>query len=339
MQADRTRRGVIWTLFILLAAMAVAVPWRAQAQQATPSPGADGLPQGVTWLLEQQLENGGFAGLSGEADAGVTADAVIALVAARNAGVAVDAAALDRAVAFLEENALVYAQTGPGQAAKLVLAAVAVGRNPRDFATVNPLSIIEASARRGQIGFSIYDHALGLLALRAAGAAVPPNALQPLQPTQLEDGSWSFDGSTNEGAGDTNTTAIVLQALAALGLGDDPMAEKAIDYLRSAQAEDGGFPYQPGGAPDSNSTALAVQAIIAMGENPASEDWRNAAAALARFQNQSGAFRYQDEMPDDNLLSTLQALPALAGQAFPVMAGGSASDGTSTIVGTPVGGP
>lgn len=319
--------------------MAVAVPWRAQALQESPTPGTDALPRGVTWLLEQQAENGGFAGLSGEPDAGVTADAVIALVAARNAGVAIDGGALDRAVAFLEENALVYTQTGPGQAAKLALAAVAVGRNPRDFATVNPLSIIETSARRGQIGFSLYDHALGLLALSAAGATVPPNALQPLQSTQLEDGSWSFDGSTDEGAGDTNTTAIVVQALAAIGMGDDPMVEKAIEYLRSAQAEEGGFPYQPGGAPDANSTALAVQAIIAVGDNPASEDWRNAAAALANFQNESGAFRFQHEMPDDNLLSTLQALPALAGQAFPVVAGGSASDGTGAVGATPVGGP
>ena len=64
-----------------------------------------------------------------------------------------------------------------------------------------------------------------------------------------------------------------------------------------------------------------VQALIAAGEDPASAEWGNASAALASFQNGSGAFRYMRDMPDDNLFATVQAIPALAGTPFPIAAG------------------
>jgi hypothetical protein len=41
-------------------------------------------------------------------------------------------------------------------------------------------------------------------------------------------------------------------------------------------------------------------------------------AALAALQNESGAFAWQAAIPDDNLLATVQALPAVAGKAFPL---------------------
>jgi hypothetical protein len=333
-------RRIPQALMVLWVMLLAALPALAGAQVATPVPTHEALAKGAAWLADQQAEDGGFVGFSGSSDPGVTADALVALSAVRNVGVQVDGRVIDQAVRYLEQNALVYSQTGPGQSAKLALAMVAVGRNPRDVAKVNPLSIVETSARQGLIGFGIFDHALGVLALVAAGASVLPNALQPFKSSQLADGSWAFDGSTTEGAGDTNTTALVIQALAALGMADDPMVENGLAYLAAAQAENGGFPYQPGSAPDANSTALAVQAIIAAGDDPSSSEWKNAMAALAAFQNESGAFRYQDDQPDDNLFATVQALPALAGQPLPVLARGvTPSDGTSVGGATPVGGP
>jgi prenyltransferase beta subunit len=304
----------------LIALFALLSPVHARAQEATPA--ADqAVASAATWLQSQQASDGGFLGFSGESDPGATVDAVLALAAARNAGVAVD---LTKAIEFLQQNALVYAQTGPGQAAKLVLAVVAAGGDPTNVEKVNPLSIVEVSAGSptGVIGFGPFDHALGVLALVATASEVPASAIDVLRDAQLDDGSWSFDGSTTSGAGDTNTTAIVIQALVAAEEGDDPMIGKALDYLKATQTDSGGFPYQAGQTPagDANSTAIVVQAILAVGQDPASADWNEAAAALAAFQNPSGAFRYTDDEPDDNLFATVQALPAIAGQPYPIAA-------------------
>lgn len=322
MRSDRST----WTqvlrlpLVFAIAVMLVLVStFNVSARQATPE-AASALDAATTWVITQQADDGGFLGFSGESDPATTADAVIALAAAKNAGVDVN---LESVLVYLRENALVFAQTGPGQAAKLVLAIVAAGGDPTDVEGVNPLSLVEAGSKSesGMIGFGPFDHALGILALVATGTDVPDTAIEVLRTTQIEDGSWAFDGGTAAGTGDTNTTSVVIQALVSAGLGDDPMVTKALDYLKSTQVETGAFPYQPGSAPngDANSTAIVIQAIIAVGQDPASADWNNAAAALAAFQNPSGAFRYTDDQPDDNLFATLQAIPAVAGQAYPIV--------------------
>ena len=113
---------------------------------------------------------------------------------------------------------------------------------------------------------------------------------------------------------------MIVEALVAAGHGADPIVGKALIALKKWQTADGGFAFATADSlvADANSTAFAVQAIVAAGQDPASADWRDAAAALANFQNPSGAFRYTDAEPGDNLFATLQAMPALAGQAAPV---------------------
>ena len=116
--------------------------------------------------------------------------------------------------------------------------------------------------------------------------------------------------------------AVVVVAAAG---GSDALAP-ALAYYKGIQNDDGGWPYQNpseyGTATDANSTAVTIQAIIAAGQDPARADWTTGAgntpvAALEALQNESGAFAWQAAMPDDNLLATIQALPALAGKAFP----------------------
>jgi hypothetical protein len=303
---------------LLLALVAVAIQ-PAAARQATPTP-RDAVAGAAAWLLGQQADDGGFVGFAEGSDPGTTVDAVIALSAARNAGVEID---LAPALRFLEANALVYAQSGPGPAAKLALAFVAAGENPRDIGGVDPVAICEQVAtNEGLWGTGVYDHATIMLALQAAGSEVPEGAASALRPAQNIDGSWAFDGSVGEGTGDTNTTAMVIQALVASGHGQDIMVLQAVRYVRGAQTADGGFPYQPGAeaVADANSTALSLQALIAAGEDPASADWRDVRTRLRAFQNPTGGLRYQDEIPDDNLFATVQALPALADQPLPVIA-------------------
>jgi hypothetical protein len=287
-----------------------------------------GLPAAVAWLTGQQQADGGFPGFSGASDPGATTDAVIALGAARQAGVDVERP-LAAALAYLKSNEQGYADAGAGQQAKLVLAAVAAGVAPDTFGGLHPIAspvagtpaaATPAIAIPGMYGDDLYDHALVLLAMAASGAPIPAAAIDVARQTQQPGGGWAVDGSQEDAKGDSNTTAMMIQALVAAGQGSDPMIAKALSALKGWQSTDGRFAFQTA-TPligDANSTALAVQAIVAAGQDPASADWRDAAAALAGFQNPSGAFRYTDAEPGDNLFATLQAIPALARAAAPV---------------------
>lgn len=325
---NRSTRPLALVLATLLAILTM-IPGGVALAQATPaaSPAADSaaLGKAVGWLLTQQGADGGFVGLSGKADASTTADAVIALAAAKHA-LPADAAKIDaataKAVGFLStgDTALVFTQTGPGQAAKLALALIAAGKSPRDLVKVDPLVIVEHGQNKdsGIYGTGVFDHALCLLALTAAGEGdkIPASAIAALQATQASNGGWAFDGTTDPAKADGNTTALVIQALVASGHQGSDLVAKGEHYLATTRGGSGAYAYndQQGSAPDANSTAFAVQALIATGANDAAS-----LQALASFQNSSGAFRYNDQQKDDNLLSTLQAIPALAGQAFPVM--------------------
>jgi hypothetical protein len=111
----------------------------------------------------------------------------------------------------------------------------------------------------------------------------------------------------------------------AAGQGEGELVAGGLEFLQTAQAENGAFRFQPseGFSADANSTGLVVQALIAAGEDPASDAWRNAASALAAFQNPSGAFRYADDQPDDSIIATVGAMPAVAGLPLPIVSAGN----------------
>ncbi|GBD19624.1 hypothetical protein HRbin28_00057 [bacterium HR28] len=273
------------------------------------------------WLLTQQRPDGGFAGFSGESDPGITVDAVLALAAAGMNPAQVRQEGGRSTIEYLESVAASYAER-PGGAAKLVLAAIASGQNPRSFGGVDLVRRLEQAfdPATGLYDQQLFSNAYVLLALSAAGVRVPDAAIGGILERQAADGSWAWDGSTTPGAGDSNTTALVVQALAALGHADHPAVQRALQYLRSVQASDGSFAYQPADTlvGDANSTALAIQALLAAGEEPQSATWRYALDALARFANPSGALRWRDDAADDNLFATVQGIPALARQPFPL---------------------
>jgi hypothetical protein len=280
------------------------------------------------WLREQQDASGGFLGMSNQPDPGTTTDAVMALYAAQRRDPAATSS-LDAALAYLEhaENGAAYAGTGPGQAAKLALAAVTGGRDPRDFAGVDlvaamtaPLATPVPNGVAGIYGDDLYDHALVLIALTAAGEAIPDTALDPVRAAQGEDGGWAFDGSTTPGAADSNTTALIIEALVAAGHGDDPMVDRALAFLSTLLSPDGGFAYGPADplVADANSTSFVLQALIAAGQDPTSPEWGNAPLALALFQTPSGGLRYMAADEEPNLLATVQAIPAMEGLSLPV---------------------
>jgi hypothetical protein len=217
-----------------------------------------------------------------------------------------------------------------GDLAKISLAAVAAGTNPRQFGNVDSVAKLEAlTGAGGRIGSDVdtfVSHTLAVLALKSAQRPIPAAAVDLIKTAQQEDGSWAWDGSAAT-AGDTNTTAFAVQALIAAGEAPGSGAvANALAYYQGIQNEDGGWPYQNpsefGTATDANSTAVTVQAILAAGQDPAGAEWSatdgaTPLSALESLQNESGAFAWQAAMPDDNLLATVQALPAVAGKAFP----------------------
>ncbi len=252
-------------MLMLTAAGAVA---QGSTPVAAPEDDAD-LQGAVSWLMAQQADDGGFPGMSGESEASVTIDAIIALAAADEHGIDTDDA-IDMAITWLTsgDTALVFAQTGQGQAAKLVLGAVAAGIDPTNIAGVNPVALIDAGVNpdTGMYGSGIFDHALVMLALAATGSDVPDEAVAALEATQTPEGGWAFDGTATSGAADSNTTALVVEALAAVGEVESPMVADALDYLQTAIVADGAV-FQPGAdqPADSSSTAMVAQAALAAG--------------------------------------------------------------------------
>jgi len=284
----------------------------------------------LDYLQTQQNADGGFgSGFSPGSTLGATTPVVLAIIAAGG-----DLATFDQdgntPLTYLEANASSAASAG--DLSKLILATTAAGENPRNFGGVDSVakleSLIDAGGRIGGEADTFISHTLAVLALASAQRPIQA-AVEYIKNAQQENGSWAWDG-TADTAGDTNTTAFAVQALVAAG--DDPGSDpvtNALAYYKGIQNEDGGLPYQSpsdfGTATDANSTAVTIQAIIVAGQDPAGANWTTAegstpVAALEALQNESGAFAWQAAVPDDNLLATVQALPALAGKAFPFAA-------------------
>ncbi|HET9492842.1 MAG TPA: prenyltransferase/squalene oxidase repeat-containing protein [Chloroflexia bacterium] len=267
----------------------------------------------VEWMKTQQQPDGSFAGFG----AGSTADAVLAIVAAgRDPGSYQQGG--NTPVTFLQSKAVDLAKTAGG-AGKLLVAVRALGMDGRQFGGVDLVQSIRATESvsvTGQYGPDLIGHAFAVLGLRAAREQVPPAAIERIKTTQTAAGGWAFTGDTAEGSADTNTTAVVLQALVAAGAAESEaaMTNRAVEYLLSQQNTDGGWPYQKGGEfgsdSDANSTSYVVQALAALNND---EDAERGRRFLLTLQTQSGAFGYSAAEAADNAGATYQAVHALLG--------------------------
>ncbi len=272
--------------------------------------GAEPIARAVDFLLSVQNEDGGFPnGFAPESDLSATADAVLALAAA-GVDFAETFADAPSPLDFLAEQLESDAEISVGQLAKIVNALVAAGLDPAQFADRDLVAqLLDAQADDGTFGSGPFDHCLTLVALENAGAAVPQEAVEAALAAQNEDGGWAFMAETPS---DTNSTALCVQALAALEAED--AIDAALAYLAAIQNEDGGWPYQNpsdyGTDSDTNSTALVVQALLAVGLE---EETAAPVAWLLEMQQESGAFAFQAAYLDDNILATVAVIPSLAG--------------------------
>lgn len=288
---------------------------------------ADG-PSAVAWLRAQQNADGGFG--SPASSVGATADVLLA-AAATGQNAAAWAVEGNTALAYLQANAGTIQKAG--EAAKAALALIASDIHPRDLGGTDLIAMLEGMASSdGKIGGDsdyLNEHCYAVIALSSARRPIPEAAVNYMLSRQIEDGTWSWNGDTTPGSGDNNTAAMAVLALIAAGVpADNAQIQKTLDHLQGQQNEDGGFPYiapSPFGTDsDSNSTAVAMWAIKAAGQDPAGAAWKyqgqdghSALDRMRAFQNESGAFRWQDGLPDDNFASTVQAAIALELETLP----------------------
>ena len=332
-----TTRVQIAALF-LVAILALSL-----AGAALAGPGDDAAGKALAWLATKQNTDGGFSdGFSLKSGVGPTSDAIVAIVAAgQDAGTwkKNDVSPLD----YLEAQVRAAKVTKPGDIAKTIIATVATGDTlrARNVGGVDLVAKLNSLRKTGGFGGTLYEDTLAVLALANAGQSVPEDVTARLIAAQTKDGAWAFTGDTAAGAGDTNTTALVVQALIATGHRD--AIGRALDYFRRTQNADAGWPYQVpsayGTETDANSTANVIQALIAAGEPMG--NWSKAGrsdplGALIRLQDdKTGAFNYQASLPGANLLATMQAIPALKGATFVRVTVVSVSGATPTAAAPP----
>lgn len=216
-----------------------------------------------------------------------------------------------------------------GKIAQLIMALAIADKDLTDFAGYNWITKLYEGYHptTGEFGFlngnDSCNHMWAMFALTAADETVPAEAISWLKGHQNANGSWSYDVSDT--SGDTNSTALAIQALTACGESSSAqLIQKAIDYLRSQQNDDGGFPWIKPYDSDANSDAWVIQGLLAADEDPTGPAWtkngNNPESNLLSFQNQAnGAFQVVQwgtgDLIDD-LMATYQAILALYEEPF-----------------------
>jgi hypothetical protein len=192
---------------------------------------------------------------------------------------------------------------GVGVAAKVVLALLAAGLNPSDFAGKDLVGQLEAAydSESGSYGSSLFDQALVVLALANAGRAVPAAAVDYLVSYQTTDGAWSFTGDTAALSGDTDCAGRS-------GYGGGRAQDEAGRGLAICSVC---WPYQNPPLWHRDRRQLdgpVLQTIYAVGQEPG--DWYIGAITGDAFGSPEcqRQLQYQASAPDDNALATLQAI-------------------------------
>ena len=332
------RRSLLSTLGAGLALAGVVTFAGSAHADVTPAQAAD---YAAGWL-GRTMDPTGYVPSLGGADYNTTALSVLALVAAEVGG---EQAQEATDYLFAHVDAYVKdddANDRPAALAALILVGHAMGEDVTALVTRLLATQRADGPDAGLFGVQgatydgTYRQAFALLALAAVGQT-DAEAVAWLKAEQCDDGGWmanrpdtsapcpAFDYNSFVGE-DSNGTALAAQALAALG--ETPLHDP-LDFLAEAQNEDGGFAFVPGFGSDTNSTALAIQALIALGEDL--DDWAapdgtpydfllamqlgnppaTTAGALAFQPGQGGTLTA-------NAFATAQAVPALAGKAFPL---------------------
>jgi hypothetical protein len=299
----------------LAAALSAALPQTAGAVTTARERALDG----SSYAVSQQRANGAICAFS---CVGSTADAIESLVAARTAPRAVR-----NALSYLGGQVERGHVHGVGLRAKVVMAAVAGGAHPRSFGGTNLVAAIRVTeGDDGRFGAAaVFDQALAILALRAAGVDASSRALRWLASAQCADGGWQYDhpasaddnqhclSSMDPGGdfftSDSNTTSLAVQVLRT-----GTRVNHALTFLTTLRDGSAGWGYsQCCTTTDTNSTAMVIQAYVAAGVAVPTGGF----AALRQLQLDCGAWPYQAGGPAD-IGGTIGAILGILRQTLPV---------------------
>ena len=214
-----------------------------------------------------------------------------------------------------------------------ILAVVASGKNPYNFKRRNLVRGLLKKYEDGQFGNPelVNDDVFAVLALLASRRKIyercTVNSLKFITSTQRENGGFSWSKAGTEP--DVDSTCAALQALVhakkkGFSVNIDENINKALQFIKTSQNQDGGFPYTPTGQySNSNvaSTAWAIQALIKAGEdvnNVKALDGSTAYNYLANAQKDNGAFGWQSKADASSPLMTCYAVMALYRKPLPV---------------------
>jgi hypothetical protein len=285
---------------LILVGFLVAVPIAAQTVEKN---------SGADWLLTQQQSDGSFDSYY-HSPLDPTACSVYALHAA---GYQIDPTTQQ----FIEQQAQSYIGY-PAKASAIVMAQLLTGHDPRSVGGVDLVAAIIQSYNptTGMYGENLYENSLVMMALKAAGEAIEPQAIQTILDQQLADGSWNTS---------TQNTALQIQALVAADQKQSAAIPAALAFLQTQQDVDRGFignrNFPPSAFKDAISTSLAIQAILATGGDPKAEPWgdniNNPVNALRRLQLADGGFRRDSSTPQPDTMSTCSAVQAVLQKTYP----------------------
>lgn len=295
---ERPQRARTALALVVCALAAVASLAVRPVGAATPAPTPEAA-SALDWLAGELNEHGGSLPgfLPGSSDWGLTADALLAFVAAGRADDPAAVAATD----LLAENAGAYTTWAPdmpevrdaGATAKVLLAMLSTGRGPVvsgvDLESELRALMVRDGGASGRFADRVPDpawdasngfgQALSVLALALTPGGAPDEAVAYLRAQQCPSGGFRLnylDGATcsTDTEADTDATAIALQALLVVPRSEDVSValERGVRWLLSQQHADGSFGGTgPTEAPNSNSTGLISQTLRAAGLTEAAD--------------------------------------------------------------------
>jgi hypothetical protein len=232
------------------ASLVLATSINAAAQTSHPS----NAQRALQWLECTQQQSNGQIGSGGNPIAR-SSEVAVGLAAA-----GLDASAMRSGTVSLADFLKTAVSSDVGTNGELLMARAS---QPNAGPTATLAAQLQAAkGTNGEYGSDLFSDALAILGLRSAGQAVAPDAVVFLKTQQKSNGGWSFDNADLYGE-DSNTTALVIQALLSAGVSsDDAAITGGFTYLQSV-FNHGGFGDMPGLSPDPNSDELAIFAILA----------------------------------------------------------------------------
>ncbi len=231
--------------------------------------------------------------------------------------------------AYLKDHEGSY--TTVGQLGVLALVQGAAGYGASHYG--DPAAKLKRKLTEPAVRASPGGSALAVLGLLAAGdEETATSVAQVLLSSAEEDGGW--------GSSDSESTALVLQALAKAGVADksSEVVQKGVEYLHQAQANDGAVmqsirtdPGSAGG--EVTATAFALQALAALDvPSPTTAEGKTFREGLTQYQQQTtGGLSSNGSLYDStfapSVTETAQAYAAFNGTTFPLEPVAAATSG------------